>query len=159
MLCKVTHCAECVSANTKPHQLCWGDAQWGVNLKLYSMHNFMSSANSAARNLSHAWITKDFDKFTDRGTRDNILIIIYYKGVSSSCAVQDDFEVAESAFRAAILRKIAINVCTRCGSQTSCTSDGPTPAFCCKMIVKGLVLFGCRDLPAQQGITMTVYAL
>ena len=28
---------------------------------------------------------------------------IYKKGVSSSCAIQDDFEVAESAFRAAIL--------------------------------------------------------
>ena len=62
------------------------------------------------------------------------------EGVSSSCAIQDDFEVAESAFRAAILWKIAISVRTSCGSQTSCTSDRPTPAFCCdspslKMIV------------------------
>ena len=25
MLCKVTHCAGCILANTRPHQLCWGD--------------------------------------------------------------------------------------------------------------------------------------
>ena len=53
---------------------------------------------------------------------------------------EDDFEVAESAFRAAILWKIAISVRTSCGSQTCCTSDRLTPGFCCdspslKMIV------------------------
>ena len=30
MLCKVTYCAGCVSANTKPHQLCWGDQEMGT---------------------------------------------------------------------------------------------------------------------------------
>ena len=29
MLCKVTHCAGCVSANTRPHQLRWGDWEMG----------------------------------------------------------------------------------------------------------------------------------
>ena len=30
MLCKVTHCAGLVSANTRPHQLCWGDREMGT---------------------------------------------------------------------------------------------------------------------------------
>ena len=30
MLCKVTHCAGCVSANTRPHQLRWGDREMGT---------------------------------------------------------------------------------------------------------------------------------
>ena len=30
MLCKVTHCAGRVSANTRPHQLCWGDREMGT---------------------------------------------------------------------------------------------------------------------------------
>ena len=30
MLCKVTHCTGCVSANTKPHQLRWGDWEMGT---------------------------------------------------------------------------------------------------------------------------------
>ena len=30
MLCRVTHCAGCVSANTRPHQLCWGDGEMGT---------------------------------------------------------------------------------------------------------------------------------
>ena len=30
MLCKVTHCAGCVSANTRPHQLHWGDWEMGT---------------------------------------------------------------------------------------------------------------------------------
>ena len=30
MLCKVTHCAGHVSANTKPHQLRWGDQEMGT---------------------------------------------------------------------------------------------------------------------------------
>ena len=29
MLCKVTHCAGRVSANTRPHQPCWGDHEMG----------------------------------------------------------------------------------------------------------------------------------
>jgi len=29
MLCKVTHCAGRVSANTRPHQLRWGDREMG----------------------------------------------------------------------------------------------------------------------------------
>ena len=27
MLCKVTHCEGRISANTRPHQLCWGDRE------------------------------------------------------------------------------------------------------------------------------------
>ena len=30
MLCKVTHCAGRVSANTRPHQLRWGDREMGT---------------------------------------------------------------------------------------------------------------------------------
>ena len=30
MLCKVTHCAGRVSANTRPHQLRWGDWEMGT---------------------------------------------------------------------------------------------------------------------------------
>ena len=30
MLCKVTHCAGRVSANTRPHQLHWGDREMGT---------------------------------------------------------------------------------------------------------------------------------
>ena len=30
MLCKVTHCAGRVSANTMPHQLRWGDREMGT---------------------------------------------------------------------------------------------------------------------------------
>ena len=30
MLCKVTHCAGRVSANTRPHQLQWGDQEMGL---------------------------------------------------------------------------------------------------------------------------------
>ena len=30
MLCKVTHCAGRVSANTRPHQLCWDDREMGA---------------------------------------------------------------------------------------------------------------------------------
>ena len=30
MLCKVTHCAGHVSANTRPHQLHWGDREMGT---------------------------------------------------------------------------------------------------------------------------------
>ena len=30
MLCKVTHCVGRVSANTRPHQLCWGDRETGT---------------------------------------------------------------------------------------------------------------------------------
>ena len=30
MLCKVTHCAGRVSANTRPHQLSWGDREMGT---------------------------------------------------------------------------------------------------------------------------------
>ena len=30
MLRKVTHCAGRVSANTRPHQLCWGDREMGT---------------------------------------------------------------------------------------------------------------------------------
>ena len=30
MLYKVTHCAERVSANIRPHQLCWGDRKMGT---------------------------------------------------------------------------------------------------------------------------------
>ena len=30
MLCKVTHCAGRVSANTRPHQLHWGDQEMGT---------------------------------------------------------------------------------------------------------------------------------
>ena len=29
-LCKVTHCAGCILANTRPHQLCWGDQKMGI---------------------------------------------------------------------------------------------------------------------------------
>ena len=32
MLCKVTHCAGHVSANTRPHQLCWGDWEMGTSV-------------------------------------------------------------------------------------------------------------------------------
>ena len=65
---------------------------------------------------------------------------IYKKGVSSSDAIQDDFEVAESAFRVAISCKIVISVGTRCGSQTSCTSDRPTPAFCCGSLSLNIIV-------------------
>ena len=37
------------------------------------------------------------------------------------------FEVAELVFQAAILCITTISMRTRCGSQTSCTSDRPTP--------------------------------
>ena len=30
MLCKFTHCTECVSANTRPHQLHWSSLKWGL---------------------------------------------------------------------------------------------------------------------------------
>ena len=30
MLCKVTHCAGRISANTRPHQLRWGDWEMGL---------------------------------------------------------------------------------------------------------------------------------
>ena len=30
MLCKVTHCAGCILANTRPHQLHWGDQEMGT---------------------------------------------------------------------------------------------------------------------------------
>ena len=30
MLCEVTHCTGRVSANTRPHQLCWGDREMGT---------------------------------------------------------------------------------------------------------------------------------
>ena len=30
MLRKVTHCAGRISANTRPHQLCWGDREMGT---------------------------------------------------------------------------------------------------------------------------------
>ena len=32
MLCKVTHCAGHVSANTRPHQLRWGDWKMGTTI-------------------------------------------------------------------------------------------------------------------------------
>ena len=31
MLRKVTHCTGCVLANTRPHQLCWGDREMGTH--------------------------------------------------------------------------------------------------------------------------------
>ena len=32
MLRKVTHCTGRVSANTRPHQLCWGDREMGTGI-------------------------------------------------------------------------------------------------------------------------------
>ena len=65
---------------------------------------------------------------------------LYKKEVSTLCVIQGYFEVVVSAFRAAILGKTTVSLCTRCASQASCTSDRLTSAFCCdspslKMIV------------------------
>ena len=38
MLCKVTHCAGHVSANTRPHQLCLGDREMGTAMDMI-LHN------------------------------------------------------------------------------------------------------------------------
>ena len=32
MLCKVTHCAGRILANTRPHQLCWGDREMAITI-------------------------------------------------------------------------------------------------------------------------------
>ena len=49
MLCKVTHCAGRVSANTRPHQLRWGDREMGTYVydsKCSSMHVYDSKCSS-----------------------------------------------------------------------------------------------------------------
>ena len=44
MLCKASHCAGRVSANTRPHQLHWGDWEMGTAYILYN-HPPLPSAN------------------------------------------------------------------------------------------------------------------
>ena len=59
MLCKVTHCAGRVSANTRPHQLRWGDQEMGTAISCTEcsqvagrMHMLYAPSWSIYKNIS-----------------------------------------------------------------------------------------------------------
>ena len=74
MLCKVTHCAGRVSANTRPHQLCWGDREMGT-----ACYNIMRRMQSGGMH-----------------TCDDLLMAIYiYTPNLGACVVKRVLKAAE----------------------------------------------------------------
>ena len=53
MLCKVTHCAGRVSANTRPHQLCWGGQGDAWAISAYSRMEITHCAGRILANKFH----------------------------------------------------------------------------------------------------------
>ena len=51
MLCKVTHCAGHISANTRPHQLCWGDREMGTTISCIKCSQVAGFINTVDGNI------------------------------------------------------------------------------------------------------------
>ena len=54
MLCKVTHCAGRVSANTRPRQLCWGDWEIGTAISCTKCSQMADLIQMVGRNSLEA---------------------------------------------------------------------------------------------------------
>ena len=54
VLCKITHCTERVSTNTRPHQLCWGDREMGTAISCIKYSQVAGLIQRVGRSSSEA---------------------------------------------------------------------------------------------------------
>ena len=59
MLCKVTHCAGHILANTRPHQLCWGNREMGTAISCTESSQVADLIQKVGRSSSKACIMID----------------------------------------------------------------------------------------------------
>ena len=132
MLCKVTHCAGRVSANTRPHQLSWGDREMGTAIICVECSQVAGLIQKVGRDSSkstvssyscpscmhimcltpstHSWVTSKVNHSGAdmQGVSCRLLTVfyVYLWTCSLACCHLLSYESSDMAPRAAHARKV-----------------------------------------------------